>query len=132
MAIRRTLRRVPREAADSQHVDAAPSVRARPAEGRAETEAIARTEAYRRLVARRRRFTLVAGGLFYAVFAAFVVLAAWAHEWMAARVVRGLSVGYLAALVVVVAVWVLVFAYSRASVRTFDPLARDAREARRR
>jgi uncharacterized membrane protein (DUF485 family) len=49
---------------------------------------------------------------------------------MATRIAKGLSVGYLAALVVVVAVWVVVFAYSRASVRTFDPLAQEAREHR--
>jgi uncharacterized membrane protein (DUF485 family) len=98
--------------------------------GHADIEAIAQTEAYRQLVARRRRFTLVACGLFYGLFATFVVLAAWAHEWMATRIAKGLSVGYLAALVVVVAVWVVVFAYSRASVRTFDPLAQEAREHR--
>jgi uncharacterized membrane protein (DUF485 family) len=93
-------------------------------------EAIAQTAAYQELVARRRRFTLVAGGLFYGTFAAFVVLSAWAHEWMATRVVRGLSVGYLAALLVVLSVWVVVFAYSRASVRDFDPLAQDAQRSR--
>jgi uncharacterized membrane protein (DUF485 family) len=97
----------------------------------AEIEAIAQTEAYRRLVARRRRFTLVAGGLFYGLFAAFVALSAWAHDWMATRVVRGLSVGYLAALIVIAAVWAVVFAYSRASVRAFDPLAQDAQQTRR-
>jgi uncharacterized membrane protein (DUF485 family) len=100
------------------------------AAAQAEIDAIAQTEAYRELVARRRRFTLVASGLFYGLFAAFVVLCAWAHEWMATRIVRGLSVGYLAALLVVVAVWVVVFAYSRASVRTFDPLAQEAQQSR--
>jgi uncharacterized membrane protein (DUF485 family) len=94
----------------------------------AEIEAIAQTEAYRQLVARRRRFTLVASGLFYGLFGAFVVLSAWAHEWMATPIARGLSVGYLAALAVVAAVWAVVFAYSRASVRTFDPLAQDAQQ----
>jgi uncharacterized membrane protein (DUF485 family) len=96
-----------------------------------QVDAIARTDAYRELVARRRRFTLVASALFYGGFAAFVVLSAWAHDWMAARIVRGLSAGYLAALLVVVAVWIVVFAYSRASVRAFDPLAHDAQESRR-
>jgi uncharacterized membrane protein (DUF485 family) len=100
------------------------------AEAQAEIDAIAQTEAYRELVARRRRFTLVASGLFYGLFAAFVVLCAWAPEWMATRVVRGLSLGYLAALLVVIAVWVLVFAYSRASVHVFDPLAQDAQRSR--
>jgi uncharacterized membrane protein (DUF485 family) len=100
------------------------------ADAQPEIEAIAQTAAYRELVARRRRFTLVASGLFYGAFAAFVVLSAWGHEWMATRVVRGLSVGYLAALLVVVSVWAVVFAYSRVSVREFDPLAQDAQQSR--
>jgi uncharacterized membrane protein (DUF485 family) len=95
-------------------------------------EAVAHTEAYEQLVARRRRFTLVAGGLFGVVFGAFVAVAAWAHTWMGTRIVSGLTVGYLAALVVIVAVWVVAFAYSRASVRLFDPLAERAREEGRR
>jgi uncharacterized membrane protein (DUF485 family) len=98
----------------------------------AEVDAIERTAAYRRLAARRRRFTLVAGGLFYSLFAAFVALAAWAHGWMGERIYKGLTVGYLAALVVIVAVWVLAFAYSRTSVRVFDPLAEQAQEDRQR
>jgi uncharacterized membrane protein (DUF485 family) len=122
-------RRVRRDGAGSRHVDAAPGTQ-RPAGGQTEVEAIAQTDAYRLLVARRRRFILVAGGLFYGLFGAFVGLAAWAHEWMATRIVRGLSVGYLAALVVVAGVWAVVFAYSRMSVRVLDPLAQDAQQSR--
>jgi uncharacterized membrane protein (DUF485 family) len=91
-------------------------------------EAVARTSAYRELVARRRRFTAVAGGLFYAVLGAFTALAAWAHDFMATRISGGLTVGYLAALVVVASVWLVVFAYARTSVRVLDPLAEDAQE----
>ncbi len=96
----------------------------------ADVEAIEGTDAYRRLAARRRRFTLLAGGIFYALFAAFVGLAAWAHGWMGTRISGGLTVGYLAALVVVVAVWAVVVAYSRAARRVFDPLAKQAQEDR--
>jgi uncharacterized membrane protein (DUF485 family) len=116
--------------ADSQRAEATPGVAGRPAGLQAEIEAIAQTQAYRQLIARRRRFTLVASGLFYGLFGAFVVLSAWDHEWMATRIAKGLSVGYLAALLVVAAVWAVVFAYSRASVRAFDPLAADAQQAR--
>jgi uncharacterized membrane protein (DUF485 family) len=93
-------------------------------------EAVARSSAYRDLVVRRRRFTAVAGGLFYAVLGAFAVLAAWAHDLMATHVSGGLTVGYLAALVVFAAVWIVVFAYARTSVRVLDPLAHDAQERR--
>jgi uncharacterized membrane protein (DUF485 family) len=91
-------------------------------------EAVANSPAYRELVARRRRFTAVASGLFYAVLGAFAVLAAWGHDFMATRISGGLTVGYLAALVVFVAVWLVVFAYARTSVRVLDPLAEDAQE----
>jgi uncharacterized membrane protein (DUF485 family) len=91
-------------------------------------EAVAETDAYRELVARRRRFTVVAGGLFYGVLGAFTVMAAWAHDFMATRISGGLTVGYLAALIVVAAVWLVVFAYARTSVRVLDPLAHDAQE----
>jgi uncharacterized membrane protein (DUF485 family) len=111
-----------------QRTGAAPRPAEREARELDAVESISRTEAYEQLVARRHRFTLVAGGLFAVVFAAFVALAAWAHGWMGTRIVSGLTVGYLAALVVIVAVWVVAFAYSRASTRLFDPLAERARE----
>jgi uncharacterized membrane protein (DUF485 family) len=106
--------------------------RAAPAPTPADFAAIARTDAYRRLTARRRRFTLVASGAFYALFAGFVALAAWGPDWMAERVVDGLTVGYLLALAVIAAVWAVVFAYSRTALRELDPLAAEAQENRRR
>jgi uncharacterized membrane protein (DUF485 family) len=90
--------------------------------------AVARSPAYGRLVAARRRFTLVAGGLFYGLLATFAVLAAWAHDWMGTRVVSGLTAGYLVALAVFIAVWVLAFVHARMSIRVFDPLAEQAQE----
>jgi uncharacterized membrane protein (DUF485 family) len=93
--------------------------------------AIERTDAFRELAARRRRFTLLAGAWFYGAFAVFVVLAAWGHDWMRTRIAGGLTVGYVAALVVIVSVWAVVVAYSRASLREFDPLAERAQEDRR-
>ncbi len=93
--------------------------------------AVAETDAFGRLASRRRRFTLLAGALFYGTFGAFVGLAAWGRGWMATRIAGGLTVGYLVALAVIAAVWAVVVAYSRASVREFDPLAARAREDRR-
>jgi uncharacterized membrane protein (DUF485 family) len=91
-------------------------------------QAVAQSDAYRELVARRRRFTLVAIGLFYGLLATFAVLAAWAHDFMGTRIAHGLTVGYLAALLVFVAVWVVAFAYARTSARVLDPLAEQAQE----
>jgi uncharacterized membrane protein (DUF485 family) len=95
-----------------------------------DVEAVASSDAYQRLVSRRRSFTLVAIGLFYGLLATFAVLSAWAHDFMGKRITSGLTVGYLAAACVFVAVWGLVFAYARTSVRVFDPLAEEARERR--
>jgi uncharacterized membrane protein (DUF485 family) len=89
---------------------------------------IAQSEAYQRLVARRRRFTIVAAALFYGLLGTFAVLAAWAHDFMGTRIASGLTVGYLAALCVFVGVWATVFAYARVSVRVLDPLAEDAQK----
>jgi uncharacterized membrane protein (DUF485 family) len=94
-------------------------------------EAVANSDAYRRLVTSRRRFTLVAAGLFYGLLATFAVLSAWAQDFMAKRITSGLTVGYLAAVLVFIAVWALVFAYARTSVSVFDPLAEDAKAAQR-
>jgi uncharacterized membrane protein (DUF485 family) len=92
---------------------------------------IAGSDAYARLVARRRRFTVVAAGLFYGLLAAFAVLAAWAHDVMATRITSGLTVGYLLAVCVFVGVWLVVWSYSRTSIRVLDPLAEEAREEHR-
>jgi uncharacterized membrane protein (DUF485 family) len=97
---------------------------------RTDVAAIEQSDAYRSLVAQRRRFTIIASAVFYAVFAAFVALASWGHDLMGRRISGGLAVGYLAALAVIVAVWLVAFAYSRASVRVFEPLAERAREGR--
>jgi uncharacterized membrane protein (DUF485 family) len=121
--------RRPRSA--SHGADAAAGGEARSRLDPADLEHVARSAPYLRLTARRRRFILVAGGLFYGLFAVFVVLAAWAQDLMARRIAGGLTVGYAAALVVVLGVWSTVFAYSRASGRVFDRLAADAQTTRR-
>jgi uncharacterized membrane protein (DUF485 family) len=98
---------------------------------RGAVQEIAGSEAYARLRARRRRFTLVAAGLFYGLLATFAVLAAWAHDVMATRISSGLTVGYLLAFCVFVAVWLVVWFYSRTSIRVLDPLAEEAQQEHR-
>src|SRR6187455_1721088 len=83
-------------------------------------------EAFDRLVRARRRFTIVVGGLFLALFLTFLALAGWAHDFMGERIASGLTVGYALAVVCIVAVWVVAWAYGRAATRSFDPLSDEA------
>jgi uncharacterized membrane protein (DUF485 family) len=129
MGVRRSSRQLRSDA--SHGADAAAGREAPPRLDPADLEGVAQSGPYGRLTARRRRFVLVAGGLFYGLFAVFVALAAWAHDLMATRIAGGLTVGYAAAVVVVLGVWATVFAYSRASRRVFDQLAADAQATRR-
>jgi uncharacterized membrane protein (DUF485 family) len=94
--------------------------------------AIAHTRAYRQLTARRRAFTLGVGGGFVALFAAFLILSGWARDWMGTTIYKGLTVGYVFAVAVIVGVWLVAYLYSRASNRVFGPLAEQAREEARR
>jgi uncharacterized membrane protein (DUF485 family) len=101
----------------SRHDDRAP-----------DSGAVVETEAFGRLVAARRRFTALAGGAFLVLFLGFIALAGWAHDFMGERIWSGLTVGYALAVVCIVAVWVVAWAYGRASGRTFEPLSERARE----
>jgi uncharacterized membrane protein (DUF485 family) len=129
MGVRRSSRQLGSDASPAADAGAGSQTRSRV--DPADLEDVVQSAPYAQLTARRRRFVLVAGGLFYGLFAVFVALAAWAHDLMATRIAGGLTVGYAAALVVVLGVWATVFAYSRASGRVFDPLAADAQATRR-
>ena len=93
----------------------------------ADIEAVARSDAFARLTARRTRFTAIAGGLFLAYFLTVLLLSGYARSFMGERIWSGLTVGYLLAALVIVAVWVLAFAYLRFSDDVLDPLAEEAR-----
>jgi uncharacterized membrane protein (DUF485 family) len=86
------------------------------------------SEAFGRLVHTRRRFTVLVGGAFLVLFLTFLALSGWAHDFMGTRISSGLTVGYLLAVVCIVAVWVVAWAYGRASSRWFGPLADEALE----
>jgi uncharacterized membrane protein (DUF485 family) len=117
----------------------APSARPADREGRfvrdAEADAerrvaaIARSPEFAELAARRRRFTLLAGGLFLALFATFLILTGYAHHFMGRRIYEGLTVGYAFAVGVIVAVWIVAWVSIRYSDDVLDPLAERAREA---
>jgi uncharacterized membrane protein (DUF485 family) len=90
--------------------------------------AIEESPEFRELVAKRRSFVLPGTIFFLAWYMAFILLVAYAEDFMSERVYQGLTVGYCLALTQFVMVLVLGLLYLRKSANVFDPLAEKAIE----
>jgi uncharacterized membrane protein (DUF485 family) len=91
-------------------------------------EEIERSPEFQELVKRRKAFVLP-GTIFYLTwYMGFILLVAYAEDFMARRVYQGLTVGYCLALTQFVMVVVLGLLYLRKSENEFDPLAAKAIE----
>jgi uncharacterized membrane protein (DUF485 family) len=90
--------------------------------------AIERTPEFRELVAGRRRFAWIAGGIGIALGALYVVLAATAHDLMATRLAGSLSLGFAGGVGLIVLTWAITLAYMRRSDRVWAPLEARVRE----
>jgi uncharacterized membrane protein (DUF485 family) len=89
-------------------------------------EEIERSPEFQELVKRRKAFVLP-GTIFYlSWYMGFILLVAYAEDFMASRVYEGLTVGYCLALTQFVMVVVLGLLYLRKSENEFDPLAAKA------
>jgi uncharacterized membrane protein (DUF485 family) len=108
---------------------------------RIDYEAIERSPEFQELVHRRRGFVLPCTAFFLAWYLGFILLCAYAPDFMGESVYEGLTVGYCLALTQFVMVFVLGLWYLRKANRVFDPLAEraiaayadeDAHPARRR
>jgi uncharacterized membrane protein (DUF485 family) len=84
---------------------------------------------FRELVQARRRFVLPATIFFLVWYFGFIVLAGYAPDFMAQKLIGGMTVGYVLALSQFVMTWFLGWLYLRRADRVFDPLA--ARAAQR-
>jgi uncharacterized membrane protein (DUF485 family) len=89
-------------------------------------EAIERSPEFQELVHRRRRFVIPCTIFFLAWYMGFILLTAYAQDFMGESVYEGLTVGYCLALTQFVMVVVLGIWYLRKSDREFDPLAERA------
>jgi uncharacterized membrane protein (DUF485 family) len=89
-------------------------------------EAIERSPEFQELVHRRRRFVLPCTVFFLAWYMGFILLCAYAPDFMGERVYQGLTVGYCLALTQFLMVMVLGLWYLRKSDNEFDPLAEQA------
>jgi uncharacterized membrane protein (DUF485 family) len=90
-----------------------------------EWEAIERSPEFRALVASRRRFVMVWGGGVSAVCAAFVVVAYLAPD------VFGEALGWVVGVGLIVATWIVSFAYLRKSDREWSPMEQRIAASRR-
>lgn len=86
-------------------------------------DAAERSPEFRDLVAARRRFVLPATIFFLAWYFGFILLTAYAEDFMSESVYQGLTVGYTLALTQFVMVAVLGVLYLKRSEKVFDPLA---------
>ena len=91
-------------------------------------EAIEHSPEFQELVKRRRSFVLPATIFFLCWYMGFIVLAAYAPDFMSERVYQGLTVGYVLALTQFLMVLVLGLLYLNRSEKVYDPLAEKAIE----
>ena len=89
---------------------------------------IERSPEFQELVKRRKAFVLPGTIFFLAWYMSFILLTAYAEDFMSRRVYEGLTVGYCLALTQFVMVVVLGLLYLRKSENEFDPLAAKAIE----
>jgi uncharacterized membrane protein (DUF485 family) len=91
-------------------------------------EEIERSPEFQELVRKRKSF-VVPGTIFFLVwYMGFILLVAYAEDFMSERVYEGLTVGYCLALTQFVMVLVLGLLYLRKADKEFDPLAAKAIE----
>ena len=89
-------------------------------------EAIERSPEFQELVHRRRAFVIPCTIFFLGWYLGFVLLCAYAPDFMGDRVYEGLTVGYCLALTQFAMVFTLGLWYLRKADREFDPLAERA------
>jgi uncharacterized membrane protein (DUF485 family) len=89
---------------------------------------IERSDAFQELVRKRKSFVLPGTIFFLAWYMGFILLTAYAEDFMSERVSGGLTVGYCLALTQFLMVLVLGLLYLRKSANVFDPLAAKAIE----
>jgi uncharacterized membrane protein (DUF485 family) len=94
-----------------------------PAGHETDWEELERSPEFQELVAARRRFVMPALAVFIAWFGGFLVLTAYARDFMAKRPFGWFSWAYLLALSLIVMTWLIAWLYLRWSERHLAPLA---------
>jgi uncharacterized membrane protein (DUF485 family) len=81
------------------------------------------------LAARRLRVALALTAAMLVVYFGFILLIAFAKDFLAERIVSGLTVGMALGVCVIFATWALTWAYVRWANRVYEPEAARLREA---
>ena len=106
---------------------AEPSTQREPG-GEIDWRAIEASPEFQELVRKKRSFVLPGTIFFLTWYMGFILLTAYAEDFMSERVYEGLTVGYCLALTQFLMVLVLGIMYLRRSATVFDPLAEKAIE----
>ena len=91
-------------------------------------EAAENSTEFKELIKKKRNFVLPATIFFFVWYFGFILLAGYAQDFMAERLIEGFTVGYLIALTQFIMTWGLSYWYIRKADRDFDPLAKRAAE----
>jgi uncharacterized membrane protein (DUF485 family) len=89
-------------------------------------EAAENSPEFKEMLKKKRAFVLPATIFFFVWYFGFILLAGYAEDFMATRLIDGLTLGYALALTQFIMVWGLSYAYIKKADRDFDPLARRA------
>ena len=91
-------------------------------------QAIEESPEFQELVKERRSFLVPATIVFLVGSLGYLLLAAFAHDFMGTDV-GGIPIAYIAAVTQVLLTWLITWAYLRKADSTFEPLERRAAEA---
>jgi uncharacterized membrane protein (DUF485 family) len=94
--------------------------------GEIDWSAIERSPEFQELVRSRRAFIFPAAVFSLGFFGVYLLLAAFADDFMGSQIVEGLPVAWLLAMLQVFMTWGVTAAYLRKSDRVFEPLERRA------
>jgi uncharacterized membrane protein (DUF485 family) len=92
---------------------------------------IERLPEFQQLVRGRRRWAWTAGAIGIGFGAAYVVLAATAHDLMGTRIAGSFSLGFAGGVALVIMTWGITLAYMRRSNAVWGPLEAQVRERAR-
>lgn len=87
-----------------------------------EWTALERSPEFQQLIARRRRFVVPALAVATTLYGGFIVLAAWARDFMGSSIHRGFTVAFAFGLALIITVWAIAWRYARFSNRTLMPM----------
>jgi uncharacterized membrane protein (DUF485 family) len=85
-------------------------------------EAVEGTREFGELSAARRRVVAPLLAVFVVWFGGYLLLTAYAHDFMGESIYRGITVGYLLAVSQIAMAWLLASIYIRAATNRLEPL----------